>query len=234
MDKSINEINQNLVRFWDEAMTLSKEESQSGQKIGDYSELAPAQKLFLAAKELGQCQRVLDYGCGTGWASIVAAKEGCPEVIAADLGQHILETLSFYATMYGVKEAVKPTLITDEWLKQMPEGAFNGIVCSNVLDVVPLETGEEIIKFLARVANKDARVVIGLNFFLDPEVAEKRGMELEDGTYLFVNGVLRLTNLSDDAWRARFDPFFEIEKLDYFAWPGEKAETRRLFVLRRI
>lgn len=233
MNKNIDEINQNLVRFWDEAMTLSEDENQSQEEPGDYSELAPSQKLFLAAKELGEYERVLDYGCGTGWASIVAAKEGCPEVIAADLGEHILETLAFYATMYGVKDAVKPTLITNKWLKETPEGSFDGVICSNVLDVVPLETGEEIIRFLARVCKKGSKVVIGLNFYLDPEAAKKRGMKLEDGKYLFVNGILRLVSLPDKEWEKRFEPYFKIEKLDYFAWPGEKAETRRLFLLKR-
>jgi len=31
-----------------------------------------------------------------------------------------------------------------------------------------------------------------------------------------------------------FKPYFKVEKLDHFAWPGEQKETRRLFIVKRI
>ncbi len=52
--------------------------------------------------------------------------------------------------------------------------------------------------------------------------------------YLFQNGVLRLLSLDDESWKRRLSPYFEIERLDYFAWPNEKKETRRLFLLKKI
>ena len=48
-----------------------------------------------------------------------------------------------------------------------------------------------------------------------------------------MDGVLRLVSRTDDEWAALFDPYFTVEELDHFAWPGEAAETRRLFRLRR-
>ncbi|GEM_PF-6151835 len=50
---------------------------------------------------------------------------------------------------------------------------------------------------------------------------------------LYVDGVLRLVSLSDDEWTALFSRHFKVIRLEHFAWPGEKSETRRLFHLER-
>ncbi|MBO4393452.1 MAG: hypothetical protein J5800_03825, partial [Spirochaetales bacterium] len=85
----------------------------------------------------------------------------------------------------------------------------------------------------ARVIKVGSRAVIGLNFYLSPEAAASKGIELENGNMRYVDGVLRLVSRTDEEWSALFSPFFTVEKLDHFAWPGEKAETRRLLYLRR-
>ena len=69
---------------------------------------------------------------------------------------------------------------------------------------------------------------------MPPEAAKQRGMDLVEDKYLFVDNVLRLLSLSDEEWKELFLPYFEVEQLDYFAWPGEQKETRRLFILRNI
>ena len=102
-----------------------------------------------------------------------------------------------------------------------------------MLDVVPPETAEGILKELARTAAGDASVIIGLNFRLDPEKAKARGQELVNGNMLYVDGVLRLVTRTDAEWESIFAPYFTVEKLEHFAWPGEPAETRRLFFLRK-
>ncbi len=229
---NLKTINDGLASFWDEAIAISEEEKNEAEP-GDYQDLAPSKKLFDAVSSLKDCQKLLDYGCGSGWASIVAAKAGCPNVHAVDLGPRIEETVRFYCKLYGVDDKVHPKTVPFDWLSRQEEGGYDGIVCSNVLDVVPLETSQAIIASLARVAKKGAPVVIGLNFFLSPEMAEQRKMELQDGNMLFVNGVLRLLSLSDEQWSSLFTPYFEVESLSYFAWPGETKETRRLFVLTK-
>ena len=120
-----------------------------------------------------------------------------------------------------------------DWLQGVPDGAYDGVFCSNVLDVVPPETAEGILKELARTAAGDASVIIGLNFWLDPEKAKARGQELVNGNMLYVDGVLRLVTRTDEEWEGIFAPYFTVEKLEHFAWPGEPAETRRLFFLRK-
>lgn len=227
--------NEDLIRFWDEQIILDEQEKESLQDEEEFSEkdLAPSLKLYEDAKTFGPCKNVLDYGCGYGWASIIAAKAGAKCVDAVDLGENIIEAASFYVEHLGVGEVVSAKVIRPDWLSSVPSNTYDGIICSNVLDVVPLDTAKAIITELARVATYDAKITIGLNFHMTQEMAKERNLILDEGRYLFVNGVLRLNSMSDEEWKALLAQNFDIESLNYFAWPGEKKETRRLFHLRK-
>ena len=65
------------------------------------------------------------------------------------------------------------------------------------------------------------------------EAATERGMELADGRALYIDGVLRLFSRTDEEWAEVFSPYFTVEQLEHFAWPGEAAERRRLFRLKK-
>ncbi len=231
--KDIKKVNSDLVEFWNEAIKLPEDYKEQVKNSSDNSvmDLVPAQKLFDAVKELGSCKKVLDYGCGSGWGAFVAASSGCDDVLAVDLGQDIIDSLRFYAEV--LKLDVKGEVIDENWIKSAPSMTYDGLVCSNVLDVVPLETAEMIIKEMARITTSNAKIVIGLNFYISEEMASKRKIELVDGMYLFVNNVLRLSSLSDDEWKNIFAPYFDVVKLDHFAWEGEPVESRRIFVLKK-
>ena len=128
------------------------------------------------------------------------------------------------------------TVIEDsvvDWLKTVPDDTYDGLISVNVLDVVPPEIAAEIVREAARVVTKDAVVIIGLNFCMTPEMAAERGVALTEDGCLSMGGVLRLVSHTDAEWEAIFAPYFAVERLEYFAWPGEETETRRLFFLRR-
>lgn len=231
--KDAKKVNSDLVAFWNEAIKLPEDYKEEVKRANDNSvmDIVPSQKLYDAVKELGSCKKVLDYGCGSGWGAIVAASNGCKDVLAVDLGKNITDAAKFYADVLGTN--IKTEVIDENWIKSVPACTFDGLVCSNVLDVVPLETAENIVKEMARITTSDAKIVIGLNFYMSKEMAKKRNIELVDDMYLFVNDVLRLSSLSDDEWKIIFAPYFEVAKLDYFAWEGEEKESRRLFVLKK-
>lgn len=224
-----------LIKFWDNAFALddvSKEEIKKGIKDEDYLSFAPSKKLLDAAKSLSSRKNVLDYGCGTGWASIVIAKNGCKNVTSVDVSPNAISALSFYSDIFQIKDNINPLVIDEDWLSKVEDNKFDAIISSNVLDVIPLEITKNIIKEFARITSKDAKIVIGLNFYLDEEKAKERGMNLTDNE-LYVDGVLRLLNKKDEEWIELFSPYFNVEKLDYFAWPNEPKESRRLFILNK-
>ena len=226
---------QTLISFWDKAFAMSEEEKKQMLEgdVEDWKELAPSEKLFRAACDLGQRKKVLDYGCGNAWASIIAAKSGCVDVTAVDAASGAVQAARFYAMRYGVSGCVKSECVSSDWLQGIPAGTYDGLICSNVLDVVPPETAETIIQELGRVTARDGIVVIGLNYYLAPDVASAKGLELVDGNRLYVDGVLRLVSRTDEEWAGIFSPWYSVEKLEHFAWPGETKETRRLFWLRK-
>lgn len=235
MHEKTKQDNQTLIDFWDKAFAMTDKDLEKARENGpeSWKDRAPSAKLFEAARTLGQKKKVLDYGCGSAWAGIIAAKSGCPDVTAADAAPGAVKTAQFYASYYGVEDCVHTVCITPGWLQSIPVSTFGGFICSNVLDVVPPETTEEILCESARIVTQDARIIVGLNYYLSPEAAAKRGLELTDGNRLYLNGVLRLVSYTDEEWTKIFAPWYKVEKLEHFAWAGEEKERRRLFWLKR-
>ena len=227
--------NQTLTAFWNQTFAMQEEEKEAILKADAVSieDFAPAEKPLKAAYALGGRRRVLDYGCGAGWAAVAAAKSGCKDVTAADVAPNAAEAARFLAGLFGVEERLHAVCCSCDWLKTVPAETYDGFFCSNVLDTVPPETAEEILREAARVVTKDAFAVIGLNYYMTPEAAAEKGLELSDGCMAYQDGVLRLVSHTDAEWEAIFAPYFAVERLEYFAWPGEEEETRRLFFLRR-
>lgn len=227
--------NEALIEFWSSAFAMSDEEMAEAlsQDPGSPDQLAPSQKLCEAARSLSACKKVLDYGCGNAWAAIIAAKYGCGDVTAVDPARGAVIAAEFMAKLFGAEDKVHTECILCDWLGSVPEGTFDGFICSNVLDTVPPETADRIIRDSARATAQNASVIIGLNYYMPPEAAAQRGIELEEGCMLYVDGVLRLVSRSDEEWARLFSPYYEVERLEHFAWPGEETERRRLFYLKK-
>ena len=231
---NVEQDNQTLIRFWDQTFALSEEQkAQILHQKEDWKELAPSEKLFLAAQSLGRRETVLDYGCGTGWAAIIAAQSGCADVTAVDAAPAAVNAARLHAERYGVADRIRFEGAGSGWLQRVPSETYDGIFCSNVLDVIPSETAEEILRETARVLKRDGSMIVGLNYYLSPEAAAARGIKLTDGNRLYMDGILRLISRTDEEWTECFLPWYAVEKLTHFCWPGEENETRRLFRLRK-
>ena len=223
-----------LIEFWNRAFVLSSEErNPSVTEPEGWKDLAPSQKLFQAAASLGACGTILDYGCGEGWASIIAAKHGCRNVTAVDTASSAIEAAEIFADRYGVSQEISFSCISPDWLRSVKDCSYEGLFCSNVLDVIPSQTAEDLIREFVRVTVKNAPVIIGLNYYLSPETAAEKGLKLKDGNRLYLDGSRRMVSHTAEEWESLFSPYFITERLEHFAWSGEKAETRRLFYLRR-
>lgn len=229
------EDSQKLIDFWDKAFAMSDEDQAEArpEPPEDWRQLAPSEKLCRAAESLGCHEKVLDYGCGNAWAAVIAAKSGCADVTAVDPAAGAAQAARFCAEICGVEKQVHVSCIRPDWLKTVPSDTYSGAICSNVLDVVPPEIAEEILRELSRVMKADGRLIIGMNYYLSPEAAAEKGMELLNGRMLYMDGVLRLVSRTDEEWTEILSSYCRIERLEHFAWPGETTERRRLFYLRK-
>ncbi len=235
--KNMNDEYKKLVDHWNNVFKMTDEDREAGENEvygeEDLKEMAPSEKLLIAAKSLGNCEKVLDYGCGNGWAGLIAAKSGCEAVTCADPAENAVEAVNVYARMFGVEDRIKTVCIDETWIGRVQDEAYDGFFCSNVLDVVPEEMAEDILKNAARILKKGGHAVIGMNNYLDPAVAKERGLALRNGNQLYVDEVLRLVSRSDEEWSAILGKYFTIERLEHFSWPGETKEGRRLFYLSK-
>lgn len=224
--------NRNLTAFWNQVFACDEDNLKKGC-AHDLKDLAPSEELYLAAVSLAEHSKVLDYGCGSGWASLIAAGHGCVDITAADPAENAVKAVTYAASQYRVSEQIHPVQITPQWPDSIPDQTFDGIFCSNVLDVIPEITAGEILRLLHRIAKDDADLIIGLNYYLSPEAAATKNIELTDGKYLYISGILRLVSRTDSEWEEFFSPYFKVKSLQYFAWPDETAKTRRLFHLKK-
>ena len=232
MNETAREDYKNLLAHWNQAFSQTEGDREQAPQENDWKELAPSGKLLAAAQSLKDCKNGLDYGSGSGWAGIIMAKSGCQCVTCADAAPNAKGLAECGAERFGVSDRLHSLCVSETWLAEVPTGTYDGLFCSNVLDVVPPEMAEEMLAHFARIVTGNAWVVIGLNFYMPPEVIEKRGLACREGNQIYMDGVLRLVSRTDEEWRALLDRHFTVDRLEHFAWPGEEKETRRLFYLR--
>ena len=237
MNKYLRQDYEEAKDFWNTAFAMDDEAKQRTEESTDrehgWKQMAPSEKLFEAARTLGSRKRVLDYGCGRGWAAIIAAKSGCADVTGVELAENAAKSAEFYAKLFEVNDRIRVRHVAEAWLADEAAESYDGIFCSNVLDVVPQEVAENIIENLARIAQKDAPVIIGMNYYMEPKDNPEKKMTVKNGNCVYVDNILRLVCRTDEEWTATLGRYFAVEKLDHFAWPGEAAERRRLFYLRK-
>ena len=226
----------NLVEFWNNSFVFTDEDKKELQKSinpnEDWKQLAPSQKQLNVLSLFKDKELVLDYGCGSGWASIIMAKSGATRIDACDVASNSITMLNAYKEAFKVGDRINAFAIDEKWLSKQKEATFDGFFCSNVIDVIPLEMAKDIIKQSARVTKDNALVVFSLNFYADPEMMKERGCEI-DGANIYIDGILRLLSLSDEEWTDIFKEYYKKVSLSYYAWPGEQKEMRRLFILEK-
>ncbi|MBQ5782325.1 MAG: class I SAM-dependent methyltransferase [Oscillospiraceae bacterium] len=224
--------------FWNSAFTLSDEDrAKKQQEINtdtDLSCLAISTQLVDFVREnLAGCTKVLDYGCGEGWAGMNLYKLGCRDVTCVDLAENAIETAKYIAGLAGIGEGYNAMAVQQNWLDSVADNTYNGIVTTCVLDVIPTEVCEYIIRNLARVATADAKIVIGLNYCHNLQPNPEKGVEIRNGNEVYMDNILRMVSHTDDEWKQMFSPYFTVEKLDYYAWNNETEKRRRMFVLTK-
>lgn len=224
-----------LVDFWNKGFELKDEDKkqilESKGTAEDLKPFAPSPKLFDVACSFKDKENVLDYGCGSGWTSLIMAKYGVKKVTSVDVASNSIEMLNCYKKAFDCEDIINAFPIDENWLASQ-ENVYDGFFCSNVIDVVPLDMAKEIVKNAAKAVKEGAKVVFSLNYYVPPKIMEEKGNKV-DGPHIYINGVLRLTALTDAEWTSIFEEYFKVIKLDYFAWPGEAKETRRLFILQK-
>lgn len=226
------------LKFWNSAFMMDDESKEEFIKDIDiengWKDLASSEKLSdVIIRELADKSNVLDYGCGEGWAGIVLNKSGCKKVTCVDVVENAIELANFLKNSFKIESGLTMQHVSDTWIKDVDSKTYDGVFCSNVIDVLPKEVSDEIIENIARIATDDAKIVISMNYYTKAESNPEKHLEVKNGNELYVDGILRMISRSDEEWRELFGKYFDIEKIEYFAWPGETEEKRRIFIMKK-
>jgi len=231
MDKKIND---DLLKFWNNYYKFNNDDiNYINDMDDDYLNVAPSYKQIDALKLFKNSNNVIDYGCGSAWASIIMAKEGTKHIKAIDLCENPIDLANLYINKFKLNDKIDALLIDDNWLEKEKNDSYDGFFSSNVIDVIPIDKSLKIIKEAARITKKDSYVIFSLNYYLSKEEIKIRRWNMIDDSVI-IDGVLRLTSLSDDEWINIFKNYYEIINLIHYAWNEEEKELRRLFILKPI
>jgi len=197
----MNHLDKTLIRFWD-----SQYQSLHPSTINP--ETATVSHEFDAfIKEIGDTsKRVLDLGSGKGYCLMMAKILGSKMIYGEGIepSGHAVKYVNQMIHELGYSGLVVKQG-THSLLKKYPSASFDGVIVSNVLDVVPRETSEEMIDALTRVLKKNGRLLVKVNFHLDQELLKRVKMTKVDENLYALNGVIRSYNLTSDKWIERFE-----------------------------
>lgn len=232
-DKLIKDYN-NSLDYWESAYDNSQNQSSyEPSAMADWKELAPSEKFIKALSLFSNCRNLLDYGCGEGWGSIIIAKTGCKNILSVELSESAVNATIEKSKKYNVDEFIKAEKVTSDWINHQESEKYDGFFCSNVIDVVPEEIADNILKQAYRIIKRNSLAIISLNFYQDTTIDSNNKFEVKHNNYIYKNGILRMVSRTDREWSDIFSKFFSIIKIEHFSWPGETKETRRLFYLQK-
>lgn len=224
---------ENSIDFWNKALSSAPEDYRGEIDCNEAWEQIGSEKLIkLLCEQVKGWDHVLDFGCGRGWALAVLVKNDAGNVTGVDVAPNAIASAGYYAKAFQIEDKVTLEAVSTDWLGNQEENLFQHAISINVLDVVPDEVAEEIIRGLYKVCKKGATLLIGMNPCFEGAELTREGFSYRDH-YLYVNGILRVNNHTDEEWSRMLSKYFTIDRLEHFKWDQETDERRRLFYLTK-
>lgn len=213
--------------LWNQVYQENKLEDLSGERL-------TVEPTFDACLEVfaEHSKYVLDFGCGTGDILFQCADFG---YLSYGLGIDRSEVgINYAVKMANLNHYHRLDFILGDlnYLKQLDDASFDGIILSNVLDVVPKETSDQILEQCERLLKQDGYIFLKINPYITNENLDYYELtHLRDN--LFVkDGVLRLRRLTTSQWHKELEQFFEIERYLEFPYPWQDG-MNRLWLLKK-
>ena len=179
-----------------------------------------------------KCKNILDFGCGTGDIIFQCYEFGNMNY---GLGVDLSQT--------GIDYARKMTLVNNyhglnfdvgdiSYFDSYEEGSFDGIILSNVLDVMPKDVAVTTFIRLTELLPPKGLMFVKLNPYYDKEDMKKWGMTQIKDNLFEENGVLRYRELDTVTWKHSFEKSFNIIRYLEFPYPWQEG-MNRLFLLEK-
>ena len=173
--------------------------------------------------------KVLDFGCGTGDISFQYLQyQPTHKILGIDASKTGIEFAGETAKLSGYKTAVFMEG-GEQSLKQLEENSFDGVILSNVLDVMPKDVSSTVIDDLERVLKPGGSWFIKMNPYYSKEELESFGYKNMGNQIYEEDHILRLRQATTNYWKEKFARFGkEIIYLEFeYLW---QEGMNRLFV----
>jgi SAM-dependent methyltransferase len=185
-------------------------------------------------KKIGDlCHNVLDIGCGMGTSLMGSMCLGSKikKGIGFDSSKNAIDFANETVRISNIKGLTYYTA-DESFMAKLDNESFDGMICSNFLDVIPKDLSEKIILEIKRILKKNGYLLLKLNFFLDEQQIERLKMvNIEENTYQ-MNGIIRAYNLSTNGWLDRFNGF-DVVSMSGFKRAEHLPEDRIIMFKKR-
>lgn len=221
------EIKQKLVAFWDshfaggQAMTITK------------SDIVLDTPLDECLQILGDsCHSVLDVACGSGLSliEIMLIGKKVKKGLGFDTSKNAIATANEIASLSKIAN-LEFVVGDEEYLSSIKTDSYDGIFCSNFLDVVPDEIALRVIANIRRILQPGGLLLLKFNFFLDADLIQRLKMDELGPNCFAMNGVFRANNKTTAEWIGLF-PDYDVIKVSGFRRAPNLPEDR-LVLLRK-
>lgn len=190
--------------------------------------------MFDEALELfaSKTKRVLDFGCGTGDISFQYLQyQPDHQIIGIDKAE---AGISFARETSRLSHYRRTYFLTggEELLDQLHKEEFDGIILSNVLDVMPKDVSCETMRKLDKLLKQNGYWFIKMNPYYSQEELESFGYQKKGANLYEEEGILHLRQATTEYWKKQLSEFGEIIVYLEFQYPWQKG-MNRLFVIKK-
>lgn len=217
----------NATELWDETFSECKLVDITHQPLSVEPTFDVCLDIFAS-----ECKRVLDYGCGTGDILFQCEQFGNTDYgLGIDLSQVGIEYATKMTNLnhYNNLEFVNGDIT---YFSQYEGECFDGIILSNVLDVMPKDVAVQTFTELTRLLKTGGLMFVKLNPYYDKEELKEFGyINLKDNLYE-EDGYLRLRELDTASWHRAFEKHYTTLRYLEFPYPWQEG-MNRLFLLRK-
>jgi ubiquinone/menaquinone biosynthesis C-methylase UbiE len=179
------------------------------------------------------CEEVLDIACGNGLALIETRL----------IGGKIKRGLGFDSSKNAIEYANKIVAVSkidnlrfevgdESFLAQINDASYDGIFCSNFLDVIPEEISLMVMGEIKRILKPQGLLLLKFNFFLTDDLIARLKMEKVGESCYAMNGVFRANNKTTEQWLGLFNEFEVVKQTGYQRAPGLPED--RLILLKKL
>ncbi len=184
-------------------------------------------------KDFGtKTSRVLDFGCGTG-DILFQYTQNFPGNKGVGIDQ-AEQGIDFAKKTAALSHYRRLHFFTGDsrMLADFEEGEFDGIILSNLLDVVPEPVDEAVLQRLDRVLSPGGYWFIKLNPYYSAKELRDLNYQKDSGHLYQEDGVLRLHQETTNHWKKIFEAYGAVERYMEFMYPWQEG-LNRLFLVKK-